>query len=92
MTGVTIGIAATRAAFRTESVILASARKRSLVATAGDESVRASILDATASAFRDAFLGTTTNAINAAMKTVPPTIPNTTTRRSAFLARAAIQR
>jgi hypothetical protein len=26
------------------------------------------------------------------MKTTPPTMPNTTTRRSAFLARAAIQR
>ena len=54
--------------------------------------MRASILDATASAFREAFLGTTTNAINAAMNTTPPTIPNTTTRRSAFRARAAIHR
>ena len=75
-----------------KSVALISARYRSLALTAGDESVRASILAATACAFREALLGTTTNAINALMNTTPPTTPKTTTRRSAFLARAAIHR
>jgi hypothetical protein len=92
MTGVATGIAASRVAFSTESVRVSSVRYRSLAATAGDESDRASILEATASAFFDAFLGTTTNAINAATNTTPPTTPKTTTRRSAFLARAAIHR
>ena len=63
-----------------------------LDARRGVESARASIRDATARAFLEAFLGTTTNAIRAAMNTTPPTIPNTRTRRRAFLARAAIQR
>ena len=85
-------IAARRAAFSTESVAVTSARYLFLAATAGDESVFASSCAATASAFREALRGTTTKAISAAINTTPPTMPNTTTRRSAFLARAAIQR
>ena len=41
------------------------------------------------------FIGASTRAtcsINAPINTTPPTMPNTNTRRSAFLARAAIQR
>ena len=92
MTGAGAGLAARRAASKVESTAVTSARYRSLAATAGDESLFASICAATANAFRDAFLGTSTNAMRAAMNTTPPTIPKTTTRRSAFLARAAIQR
>jgi hypothetical protein len=92
MTAAGTGVMAIRVAFNTESIAVSSAWDRSLTATVGIESVRASICAATASALRDAFLGTSTNAINAPIKTTPPTIPNTITRRSAFLARAAIQR
>jgi hypothetical protein len=85
-------MAARRVAARTESAVVTSARCRFLSATNGVVSVRASIPAATACAFLEALRGTRTKAISAAMNTRPPTIPKTATRRSEFLALAAIQR
>ncbi len=84
--------AARRAADKVESERKIASRAARCRCDAAVESLFVSIPEATVSARREAFRGTITKAMRETRKTVAPIAPITGSRRSAFLALAAIHR